>query len=177
MREARKYIPRERPSRAYRLIISAFLLVDWSFLWNQRAVLKTAMMQYLKELTLSEPITHRYWVRLQVTAEKCWGGLGRINHGVYSLHADLPRKDGLLTRRGTSKAMASRFYFYSFSGCEFLISTIQFSLVKMLILDINNLIVDINNDIFYIRNYPPNCWYQKYIFRYQKWTLSLTSDN
>lgn len=37
-----------------------------------------------------------------MTAEKCWGGLGRINHGVHSLHADLLRKDGLLTRSGTS---------------------------------------------------------------------------
>lgn len=81
------------------------LLVSWLKLPVKSvccAVLKRAMMQYLKELTLSEPITHRYWVRLQVTAEKCWGGLGRINHGVHSLHADLPRKDGHLTRSGTS---------------------------------------------------------------------------
>lgn len=81
------------------------LLVSWLKLPVKSAccaVLKRAMMQYLKELTLSEPITHRYWVRLQVTAEKCWGGLGRINLRVYSLHVDLLKKDGLLTRNGTS---------------------------------------------------------------------------
>ncbi len=35
-------------------------------------------------------------------------------------------------------SMASRFYFYSVSVYEFLISTIQFLLVKMFILDIRN---------------------------------------
>ncbi len=35
-----------------------------------------------------------------------------------------------------SRSMASRFDFYSFTGYEYLISTITFLLVKMLILDI-----------------------------------------
>ncbi len=43
---------------------------------------------------------------------------------------------------------ASRLDFYSFSGYEFLISTIQFSLVKMFILDIRNWISTSNNGYF-----------------------------
>ncbi len=44
-----------------------------------------------------------------------------------------------------ASSMASRFDFYSFSGYEFLISTIQFLLVQMLILDIRNWISASNN--------------------------------
>ncbi len=51
--------------------------------------------------------------------------------------------------------MASHFDFYSFSGYEFLISTIQFLLVKMLILDIRNYISTSNN---------VNFWYQQFNF-------------
>ncbi len=40
---------------------------------------------------------------------------------------------------------------------QFHLSEIHFLLVKMYILEINNLIVD-------IRNYPPNCLYQEYTF-------------
>jgi len=48
--------------------------------------------------------------------------------------------------------MASRFSFYSFRGCEFLISTITFFDISNYIFDIKNSIVDINNYIFDIKN-------------------------
>jgi len=44
--------------------------------------------------------------------------------------------------------MASRFNFYSFPAYESLISTIQFSLVKMIILDIRNNISTSNTGDF-----------------------------
>ncbi len=48
----------------------------------------------------------------------------------------------------TRSNMASHFDFYSFLVYEFLISTIQFLLVKMLTLDIRNLISTSNNGYF-----------------------------
>ncbi len=54
-----------------------------------------------------------------------------------------------------TSTIASRFDFYSFSGYKILISTIQFSLVKMLILDIRNLTSTSNNGY---------SWYQELAF-------------
>ncbi len=60
-------------------------------------------------------------------------------------HDDLPHTH---THTNLSATMESHFDFYSFSGYEILISIIQFSLVKMVNLDIRNWISTSNNVFF-----------------------------
>ncbi len=72
--------------------------------------------------------------------------------------------------------MASRFDFYSFSGYEFLISTIQFLLVKMLISDIMNVIIISNKSNFRYQKLPSQLLISEIHFQISEINI-VTSDN
>ncbi len=87
-------------------------------------------------------------------------GLARVlrcsaSHGYAHVMAGTERPTRSARQTPAEPLMASSFDFYFFSGYEFLILTVQFSLAKILILDVRNWIYTSNNGYF---------WYQQLLF-------------
>ncbi len=117
---------------------------------NNNIVLDTEKLPLLSALVQSHaPRMHAsssHWPTvIQCSARKQAGFYDTICESL-CVKQSTTRYDMMSPRR--IACTASRLDFYSFSGYEFLISTIQFSLVKMFILDIRNWISTSNNGYF-----------------------------